>query len=120
MKFLTSKTSALAMMIAGTMVLGGCFGPFKKKSSGGGGGGGSTEETEGEGSGGGSGSGSKNSGTTDDTPPAPGAKDGYGCLQGVVTDGFTGQRIALDATKMFVLIRGTKIPANVIAGDDNL
>ncbi len=115
---LTQGTFALAITIAGSLVLGGCFGPFKKKSSsGGGGGGGSTEETTEE-----EGKGTTNK-TSAETPPGtpgtpvpPGAKDGYGCLQGVVTDGFTGQPIALDVTKLFVLIRGTKIAATKVDG----
>ncbi len=119
---LTQGTFALAITVAGSLALGGCFGPFKKKSSSGGGSGGSTEEKEAEEEG--KGKTTKTAAETPSTPPAastpppPGAKDGYGCLQGVVSDGFTGQPVAYDATKMFVLIRGTKIAATKVDGID--
>jgi hypothetical protein len=115
---------ALAMIVAGSVALGGCFGPFKKKSGGGGGGGSETTEEEGgkEGKPGkdtDSGETPSDSGTS--TPPPPGAKDGYGCLQGVVTDGYTGQRLDLGTGgKMFVLIRGQMIKATTVKGDSDV
>lgn len=121
---ITNGKWVLATMIASSLVLGGCFGPFKKKSSGGGGGGSSANDDDDDG---GEDEGGKTTKKTDNgtTPPAgpatptpPGAKDGYGCLQGVVTDGFTGQPIAFDASKIFVLIRGTKLTANKVDGID--
>ncbi len=123
MKLMQGKF-ALAMLIASSLALGGCFGPFKKKSSSGGGGGSGSEEEEVDGDEGGKGGSNKNSGETPSapapsTPTPPGAKDGFGCLQGVVTDGFTGQPIALsDPSKIFVLIRGTKLTANKVDGID--
>ncbi len=69
-----------------------------------------------------------NGGTTPVSPapaPAPAeAKDGFGCLQGVVEDGFTGQRVDLSkvtgSNGLYVLIRGAKLKAEIIGDDPNL
>jgi hypothetical protein len=119
--------SVVAMSIT---VIGGCIGPFAKKSSGGGGGGGGDDEEEVDTSNGTStatstsgGNGTStstngNTGTDTDTaitPPVHGARDGYGCLQGVVMDGFTGQRMDISAltapSGVFVMNHGTLIAA---------
>ena len=107
MKIANEKLVA-SMLLTSGIVLSGCFGPFKKKS-GGGGGGGVVEESDKT---------SSESPSTSPTPSLPGAKEGFGCLQGIVTDGFTGQPIAFDVTKLFVLIRGTKLAANKVEGID--
>jgi hypothetical protein len=118
MRSQTRAYIVLGILSLGVSLSAGCFGPFKKKSSGGGGGGGSssvedpTSETD------------PTSKTTSDkdkeTAPPAGAKTGYGCLQGVIIDGFTGQPVELSAPdKIFVLIRGTKIAASKV-DDANL
>lgn len=110
-------------IVAAVALSSGCFGPFKKKSGGGGGGGaapvaekpvegkdkeGTTTPTSGE----------EGGGST--AAPAPGLREGYGCLQGVVIDGYTGQPVALaDPKKIFVLIRGQKLEATKVE-DENL
>jgi len=50
--------------------------------------------------------------------------EGQGCLQGVITDGFTGERIDMtqfaDPSGAFVLIRNQKLKARYIKDDPNL
>jgi hypothetical protein len=120
MKDVTGKL-AIVVALTTSLAAAGCFGPFKKKSGGGGGGGGApastTTDNEKEEEGETTSSGKTTaSNTTTSVPEVPGAKDGYGCLQGFVTDGFTGQPIDYDASKIFVLIRGTKLQANKVEG----
>lgn len=112
------------LLLTGIVVSVGCFGPFKKsKSSSGGGGGSSTPASTTAEKEVASDPGKASTTTTsaeESVPPLPGSKAGYGCLQGVVIDGYTGQPIALaDPAKMFVLIRGTKIAAAKV-DDSNL
>ena len=120
MRSQTRAYIVLGVLSLGVTLSAGCFGPFKKKSSSGGGGGGAaTSETEDPSS---EKDPTSNSPDKDeDKTPAPaGAKAGYGCLQGVVIDGFTGQPIELSAPdKIFVLIRGSKLPASKV-DDANL
>ena len=51
-------------------------------------------------------------------------RDGFGCVQGVVLDGFTGQRFDLSTLKepdgIYVLIRGQKLRAQFHRDDPNL
>jgi hypothetical protein len=59
------------------------------------------------------------------TPGVPGSSTpGSGCLQGVVMDGYNGQRVDLskltDPSGIYVLIHGRKVKAQVYAGDANL
>lgn len=113
-------------IVATVAMSAGCFGPFKKKSGGGGGGGGApapTAEKTVEGEEKGKSSTSPASGEeegSEGSSPAAGLRAGYGCLQGVVIDGYTGQPIALaDPKQLFVLIRGQKLEASKV-DDANL
>ncbi len=129
MKRLPSTVTTLSIILITAWTMQGCFGPFasKKKSSGGGG---SSEKNSGETSTDTSTSTKTSTPSGPASPPAPatpGAEkpvDGYGCLQGVVTDGFTGQRVDLSKVTgtngMYVLIRGDKLKAQIIADDPNL
>lgn len=124
---MTHVTRAILVALTATAAAG-CFGPFaKKKSSSGGGGGATTQQASAPTPAGPATPGATPAGpAAAPTPPAPaGARDGYGCLQGVVIDGFTGQRVDIAKVStgkngMFVLIRDTKLPAKAIADDPNL
>ena len=60
----------------------------------------------------------------DETAKPYGVKDGYGCLQGVIVDGYTGQRLDIstlvDPAGVYVLIRDQKLKAQFHTGDPNL
>jgi hypothetical protein len=123
MRSQTRTYIVLGVLFLGVALSAGCFGPFKKKSGGGGGGGGGAvpdteiEESESETE---TPSSKPATKVEESAPPPAGAKAGYGCLQGVVIDGFTGQPVELSAPdKIFVLIRGTKIAASKV-DDANL
>lgn len=105
-----SRVNALAV-VAAVAIFGACS---EKKSSGGGGGGAAAPEQE-------------ENGDEKSTPPGETAwnpVEGQGCVQGVILDGFTGQRIDLskiaDPSGAFVLIRGKKLKARFISDDPNL
>jgi hypothetical protein len=60
----------------------------------------------------------------DDTSTGYTKKDGHGCLQGVITDAYTGQRLDIsalaDPAGVYVLIRNKKLKAQTHTGDANL
>jgi len=60
----------------------------------------------------------------DETAKPYAAKEGFGCLQGVVVDGFTGQRMDIstlaDPNGIYVLIRDKKLKVQTHVGDANL
>ncbi len=114
----------LSTVAAAMLVTQGCFGPFKKSTS--------TSKpaaAAAKATTAGSGSGSTATVTPGTpaasttaapaaavpaVPSAAGAKDGFGCLQGLIVDGFTGQRMDLKGLEdsVFVLIHGKKVKAS--------